>query len=425
MSGPGLPERLRQTRRLLGSEGAAGVTDRLRRRAAKALEPSRPAGLPVPREDLVRAAELAGSGAPLPGPAPHRPGEPLTVAWVCAPPSPGGGGHTTMFRMAAALERAGHRCILYFQVGDGWTLEQHQRTTRAWWPWLHAEVRDLADGIEDAHVVFATGWSSAYAVLASPAQGKRCYFVQDFEPSFYPAGSESLLAEATYRFGFHGVTAGAWLAQLLRANYGMPADHFDFGCDLERYSFDPASERTSICHFSFPSKPRRAHTLALSALDLFAGRHPEVDIHLYGQSPGALPFRVVDHGLRTPAQLNEIYNRCAAGLVLSATNVSLVPFEMLAAGCIPVMNDAEHNRIVLRNDHVAYAPPTPFGLAAALSECVERSRSERAAVAEAAASSVASTTWERAGEQVERVVRELVERHPQDALPVPAVTAEP
>jgi glycosyltransferase involved in cell wall biosynthesis len=424
VTGPGLSERLRQTRRLLGSEGAAGVTDRLRRRAAKALEPSRPAALPIPRHDLVRAAELAESGEPLPEPAPHRPGEPLTVAWVCSPPSAGGGGHTTMFRMAAALERAGHRCILYFQVGDGWTLEQHRRTTRAWWPWLEAEVRDLADGIDDAHAVFATGWASAYAVLASPANGKRFYFVQDFEPSFYPAGSESLLAEATYRFGFHGVTAGRWLAQLLRTNYGMAADHFDFGCDLERYSFDPDAERTSICHFSFPEKPRRAHTLALSALDLFASRHPEVDIHLYGQSPGPLPFRALDHGLQTPDQLNELYNRCAAGLVLSATNVSLVPLEMLAAGCIPVMNDAEHNRLVLDNDHVAYAPPTPFGLAAALSECVERSRSERAVAAAAAAASVATTTWERAGAQVERVVREVVEHRADHDFPAAAVAAE-
>ena len=50
--------------------------------------------------------------------------------------------------------------------------------------------------------------------------------------------------------------------------------------------------------------------------------------------------------------------------MLSATNVSLVPHEMLAAGCIPVVNDAEHNRMVLDNAHVAYAPATPFELAA-------------------------------------------------------------
>ena len=92
------------------------------------------------------------------------------------------------------------------------------------------------------------------------------------------------------------------------------------------------------------------------ALDLFSRRHPEVDIHLFGRSVRRPPFAATDHGLLTPQQLNRLYNRCIAGLVLSATNVSLVPHEMLAAGCIPVVNDAEHNRVVLDNPHVAYAP---------------------------------------------------------------------
>ena len=85
---------------------------------------------------------------------------------------------------------------------------------------------------------------------------------------------------------------------------------------------------------------------------------------------GDLPFKFVNHGLVTPAKLNEIYNRCFAGLSLSLTNVSLVPHEMLAAGCIPVVNDADHNRMVLDNPHVRYAAPTPHSLAAALEAVV-------------------------------------------------------
>jgi hypothetical protein len=39
---------------------------------------------------------------------------------------------------------------------------------------------------------------------------------------------------------------------------------------------------------------------------------------------------------------------------------------MLAAGCIPIVNDAEHNRVVLDYPHVRYTPATPHALAAAL-----------------------------------------------------------
>ena len=52
------------------------------------------------------------------------------------------------------------------------------------------------------------------------------------------------------------------------------------------------------------------------------------------------------------------------------TNVSLVPHEMLSAGCIPVVNEAEQNRVVLDNPFVRYAPPTPQALAGALGDVV-------------------------------------------------------
>jgi glycosyltransferase involved in cell wall biosynthesis len=379
---------------------------------SKRISPPGNERIPIAREDLERAAEIAANGWILPAPLPAEPGAPLKIAWVADSPGPGSGGHTTMFRLMSALERAGHRCILYVRDEHGWALEQHEQRVRSWWPWIEAEVRDVADGIEDAHAIFATGWESAYPILASPARGARLYLVQDFEPSFYPAGSKSLLAEATYRFGFHGVTAGRWLAELLEREYGMTAEHFDFGRD-PTYAIDGSigpEERTGVCFYSRPGTPRRAYELAVLALDMFAERHPEVDIHLYGGEGKRLPFAATNHGLQTPRQLNDLYNRCVAGLVLSATNVSLVPHEMLATGCIPVVNDAEHNRVVLDNSHVAYAPATPFDLARALCELVERPFADRRAASEAAAASVAGASWDDATAPIVWIVESIVAR---------------
>jgi hypothetical protein len=81
---------------------------------------------------------------------------------------------------------------------------------------------------------------------------------------------------------------------------------------------------------------------------------------------------------------------------------------MLAAGCIPVVNDAEHNRMVLDNSQVAYAPATPFELAAKLCELVERPLPGRVAAAEAAASSVQTNTWDKAGTAIVKVVERVV-----------------
>jgi glycosyltransferase involved in cell wall biosynthesis len=89
---------------------------------------------------------------------------------------------------------------------------------------------------------------------------------------------------------------------------------------------------------------------------------------------------------------------------------------MLAAGCIPVVNAAEHNRIVLDNDHVTYAEPLPFALADALSRLVSQPPRERLATARAAASSVDSISWEDSGKQVERILRDVVSERTMSGL---------
>jgi glycosyltransferase involved in cell wall biosynthesis len=414
-----LGRKVNQAGRLLRHEGASGVAARALRRAADRLAPPSHM-LNVFRADVLAAAEAQARGTG-PGALPALPDEPLTVAWVMTPPNGGSGGHTTLLRLVGALEQAGHRCVLYLYDRWGGSLPEHERVLREWWPWVRADVRDAAAGIDDSHAVIATAWPTAYAVAASPAKGARFYLVQDIEPWFYPAGGEALLAEATYRFGFHGITAGRWLAGKLTADHGMAADHFDFGCDLDRYRLaDPggtSGERTGVCFFVRPSTPRRAFDLGSLALEVFAARHPEVDIHLFGDPVGGLPFAAVDHGVMTPAELDGLYNRCVAGLVLSATNVSLVPHEMLASGCIPVVNDAEHNRVVLDNEHVAYAPATPNDLADALGRVVARPAAEVAAGARAAAASVQSRSWDDAGRAVEATIRRVVGEAGRGARP--------
>ena len=337
----------------------------------------------------MRAAEIAAGGWVLPEPAPHTPGEPLTVAWVTVPPSATSGGHTTMFRLIGALEDAGHTCVVYLDDRHGWDIEQHRRNVRAWLPNIRAEVRDVRAGIEDAHVIFATSWQTAYPVLASPALGRALLLRRGLRAVVLPGrqrgppgrGHLSLRLPRGHR------RRGGWPDAAPRLRHAdRPLRLRLRPRDLRARPLARGRERrTGICYYCRPSTPRRAHELAIATLDLFAARHPEVDIHFYGEPPGKLPFRAIDHGFLNPKQLNELYNRCVAGLVLSATNVSLVPHEMLASGCIPVVNDAEHARIVLDNDHVAYAPPTPFELANALNALVEDRSPERVEAAARAA----------------------------------------
>jgi glycosyltransferase involved in cell wall biosynthesis len=387
-----------QVARIVRERGVRGLGARALSAAARRLGADGDE-LPV-RERDVLAADL---GAPRPIVVPPVPADGrLTVNWVTTPPSRGSGGHTTMLRLVEHLESIGHTCRLYLYDTYGNRAEDLAGSVRAAFPGFRGPVLDVTDGMADAHAVFATAWMTAYPVRNDPCAGKRFYLVQDYEPWFYPVGGTSVLAGNTYDMGFHGFTAGRFLTEKLREDHDMPADWFDFGCDTERYHLTGGTRRDGVVFYARRRAPRRAFELGLMALRLFSEAHPDLTVHVYGERVGDLGPRFVDHGLLSPDELNAVYNRCHAGLSLSTTNVSLVPHEMLAAGCVPVVNDAEHNRIVLDDEHVRYARATPHDLARALAAVVADSSPAGAA---AAAASVRTRSWAAAGHELEKVLR--------------------
>jgi glycosyltransferase involved in cell wall biosynthesis len=334
------------------------------------------------------------------------PGEPVIANWVIGPPGPRAGGYTTLFRAIRYLEGHGYVNRIYFYNVYRADHRYYESIVRNDYD-FHGEVGSVDEGMEDAHAVIATSWPTAYPVFNARCAGKRFYFVQDFEPYFYPAGALSVLAENTYRMGFHAITAGGWVAQKLRAEFGMATDCFEFGSDTSRYRRLPGAKRSGVVFYARPEAARRGVELGLMAMELFAARRPEIDLHFYGTRIDRLPFRCIQHGRVMPDKLNEIYNQCYAGLSLSMTNVSLVPLEMLAAGCIPVVNVAAHNGMVLQNSYVRYAPPDPHALASELEAVVNMPDFE--SLSQAAAGSVRSITWEAAGASVDAIFRRALE----------------
>ena len=393
-----LGRRSRQFRELWKSEGPTGIIDRSRRAAAGWLAP-KDAILPVRRADVL-AADFSRSFEP---PFPEQlPDHPVIVNWVTTPPSRGSGGHTTLFRIIRYLEANGYKNRVYFYDVYGGDHQYYVSMVRGYYG-FYGSIANVDDGMEDAHIVVATGWPTAYPVFNSRCGGKRFYFVQDFEPHFYPAGALSVLAENTYRMGFHAITIGQCFSQKLRAEFGMRVDSFEYGCDTSRYCRLPGVKRTGIVFYARPEAPRRGVELGLMALEVFADRHPEIDIHLYGAKMDKQAFRCINHGRVSIEKLNDIYNRCFAGLSLSMTNVSLVAYEMLAAGCIPVANETVNIRTDLKSPFVRYAIPEPSALASELEAVVLTKDFE--SLSRAAAASVSSVKWADAGAAVDTILR--------------------
>jgi O-antigen biosynthesis protein len=396
-----MARRGRQLGNVLSTDGYGGVVNRVRAKAADWIRP-RDLNWPVFPEDVI-AADLGR--APVIRARKAAASDAICVNWIMSPPGVGSGGHTTIFRILNYLQRQGYRNRVYFYDPYGSDLTYYERIVRESYG-FDSEVGDVRQGMADADAVVATAWPSAYAAYNARSAGKRFYFVQDYEPHFHPVSTHSVLAENSYRMRFHGITAGRWLAEKLTHDFGMQADSFPFGCDTEKYFRSPSSVRSGVAFYARIGTPRRAVELGLLALELFAKRHPQVELHLFGQDLGKLPFKFINHGSISPEQLNGIYNRCFAGLSLSLTNVSLVPYEMLAAGCIPVVNDAEQNRMVLDNPYIRYAAPTPHALAAALEAAMNEPASGDTSAK--AAASVTAASWDIAGVAVDDIFKRVL-----------------
>ncbi|MBI5357970.1 glycosyltransferase family 4 protein [Candidatus Saccharibacteria bacterium] len=332
--------------------------------------------------------------------------ESYTFNWVMSPPGKGSGGHQNLFRFISHLEKAGHKCRIYlYSTIDKRTVAEIKNVLKDSYPKTSASIEWLDGDMKEADGIFATGWETAYPVFNSNLKCRRFYFVQDFEPMFYPMGSEYILAENTYRFGFFGITAGGWLAKKLSAEYGMKTDFFNFGSDPKTYKFTNDKPRKEIFFYARPVTARRGFELGIMALEIFHKKHPEYIINLAGWDVSDYDIPFPYKNLRTLSldQLSPLYNRCAAGLVMSLTNMSLLPLELLSCGTIPVVNDGENNRLVSDNKFISYVPNNPVAMAEKLSEVV--SRKDAIEYSKKAAESVESYSWDSSGKKFVSVVK--------------------
>lgn len=341
---------------------------------------------------------------------------PLHLAWITSPPGSESGGHQNIWRFVEQAERAGHTCSIHLYDASGVAPTPHDIEAMLSKSSAFAKVSapvsmwdSLAGVGSGVDAILATGWETAYASYLDPSLARRLYFVQDFEPLFYPVGSQSILAENTYRFGFHGVTAGKWLAHEVSTKFGMTADSFDFAADTSRYTATNEDDRKGVFFYARPVTSRRAFELGTLALEAFHKARPEATIHLAGWpiSPSSVRFPHTSHGSLPLDRLNALYNECAAGLVLSLTNLSLLPLELLAAGVTPVINDAPNNRMVSDNSRFAWTPTSPAAIARTLVDAYDAN--DRGQRVRANVAGVPRHTWNDSGVQfvgaVERAVR--------------------
>jgi O-antigen biosynthesis protein len=325
-----------------------------------------------------------------------------------------GGVHTILRFVVGLRERHGVRSDLIFY--DRPTLdpqEMKRKVAEAFPPLADIGVtvlRGAMDPLPAVDASIATFWTSAYALLKNRTSARKFYFIQDYEPLFYPAGTYYALVEATYRFGFPGIVNTPGLCDVYRRDFGAPAVSFTPATDRDLFHPPAAREERPFRVFFYgrPETERNAFELGLAALRRLKQRHGSaVDVVVAGSEvPPEIAQRAP--GLRFLGRLPyretaELYRKCHAGLVLMLTkHPSYLPFELMSCRAVPVVNVNPANSWLLRHGETALvADPTPTLVADAI-ETLLRDDALRDRLASAGEQLVRTFTWE---DQIDRVYR--------------------
>lgn len=289
-----------------------------------------------------------------------------SIAWLVPWFSKGSGGHRTIFQNANFLIDNGYKCDLYVDMDEPGTSIFNKIEE-----WYGEFKGDVFQGYELSNkkydMVFATGWDTAKPVSESDVKNK-LYFIQDYEPWFFPRNEKHIAAENSYKYGLNGVTIGRWLAYKIHAEYGVNTNYFNFCADTNNYRpIKNIKKEKAVCLIFQPGKPRRCDELALKSLEIVQKLRPGTKIYLYGSAKRKIEGLKAEHlGVISTKECNELYNKCSVGLSMSASNPSRIPFEMMAAGLPVVEMYAENNLYDLPEDSCLLSEPTPEAISAAI-----------------------------------------------------------
>jgi glycosyltransferase involved in cell wall biosynthesis len=117
-----------------------------------------------------------------------------------------------------------------------------------------------------------------------------------------------------------------------------------------------------------------------------------------------IPVKITHAGILNAESLSNLYQRCTVGLVLSGTNYSLVPNEMMACGLPVVDIDAAHTRLSYIPKTAVLAQPNPQAIASSLSQLLNEDRL-RDQITAAGLIATEHLTWDQSNTIVENFIR--------------------
>jgi glycosyltransferase involved in cell wall biosynthesis len=336
------------------------------------------------------------------------------INWIIPEMGKSAGGHINIFRFVMMLQKAGFLNRIYIINPIAFHSSEECREFLRRNYVLDLDEIEVSIDVREmgfAHATIATSWQTAYTLRDFDNTVSKFYFVQDFEPCFFKVGSEYAFAENTYKFGFRGLTAGTWLKDKLHEEYGMRTDSFSFSYDDRLYT--PGEKHDEVPRVFFYARPvteRRNFELGMLALNEITKRRPDTEVILAGWDVREyeIPFRHKALGSVRQDKLAELYAQCDMCLVLSGTNLSLLPLEVMASNSVAVCTRGANSEWLVSEENSVLVDFDPDDIADKICYYLEH-KEELAGIRQRGRAFAQATSWEKEGEKVIAAVKEGIE----------------
>lgn len=268
-----------------------------------------------------------------------------TIAFVVPTLKKYAGGHTSILRLGTCLVEKGYNvCYVSFHNQDKIKMEKVAHDNL---PGVKGKFYQYSEFINNkCDVCIATSWESVY--WAKQLFGYKIYFVQDFEPYFFKLSERYLLALKTYELGFHIVSLGKWNTKQIENSCTLTGkmEIIDFPYEPSEYKAAPRDfslyahkSNVSIAVYTKEEGkriPNMLQGILLKASEELKNHGITLNIKFFGLKSNHRVIVGTNCGKLNKTELAELYRKSDFGMVASMTNISLVPYEMIAVG-LPVI----------------------------------------------------------------------------------------
>lgn len=194
----------------------------------------------------------------------------------------------------------------------------------------------------NSDIVIASSWDTV--AYAKKMKGYKMYFLQDYEPYFYSFGELFLMAKKTYEQGLHMVSLGPWNKEMVEKNCNVvsPVDFIEFPYERREYpscsrnyaSYAKKKNFTLAVYLKYYGKRLPCITQALlkQVKEEFKKDGINLNIKYFGEDKIFRTEAGENLGMLSKKELLSLYKKADFGMVASMSNISLVPYEMLATG---------------------------------------------------------------------------------------------